>query len=478
MRPRGRVTPTRPLAALLLALTVLAAPTSTAAVPEPGSDGIGDDYFPLDGNGGIDVLSYDVRNRYRFGTGRLSGSTRLVVRATHDLSRFNLDLLLPVEDVRVAGEPVEWSKPNPHELQVTPGEPLAEGARFTVVVRYSGRPGRNVWEGEDNWLASRHEVVTMNEPHMAPWWFAANDHPQDKARVDVRITVPRRSQVVSNGRLVGRRVADGLATVHWRADEPMAPYLAFFAAGRFQTDRGVRNGLPWYAAVSKRLPEAQQRRTMRLMRRSARIVEVLERDLGSYPFSTTGGLVTALSPGFALENQTRPTYDRWRAWETIVVHELAHQWFGDSVSVHQWRDIWLNEGFATFFEVRYDELDGGESGRQWLRRRYDGIPDSASFWQLSIADPGPEHLFHGAVYIRGAMTLQALRNRVGGASFWTIVRRWVSEREGGHGSTGDFHALAEEVSHVQLDDFFEAWLHTPEKPADTAANGLGPVASG
>ena len=459
----------------LLALTLAVPATAQArAVPEAGSDGMGDPYFPLDGNGGIDVVDYDIHDDYRFRDGRLKGWTRLTVRATQDLSSFNLDLLLPTRSVRVDGEPASFARPNAHELRITPAAPIADGETFRVRVAYSGRPGRISWDGERNWLADRREVVTMNEPHMAAWWFPANDHPRDKAVVDIRITVPKVKKVMANGHRLGRTVRDGRATTRWRAREPMAPYNAFFAAGDFAVASGKTDGLPWYAAVSRKLPEAQRRVSMSMLKRSAGIVRWLEADLGDYPFSTTGGVVTGLGPGFALENQTRPTYpalSRSSTW--LLVHELAHQWFGDSVSVENWHDIWLNEGPATFFEARYRATHGGESAGAWLDGWYGMYDASSSFWKLSIADPGATHLFDWAVYLRGGMTLQALRQRIGNGDFWTVLRRWVAERRDGNGSTEQFVALAEEVSGEDLSGFFDAWVNAEEKPADTAANGLG-----
>ncbi len=154
------------------------------------------------------------------------------------------------------------------------------------------------------------------------------------------------------------------------------------------------------------------------------------------------------------------------------MHELAHQWFGDSVSVKHWSDIWLNEGFATFLEVRYAETHGGGSGSTWLRQVYGSREAADSFWEVKISDPGPDDIFNGAVYDRGAMTLQALRHRVGEADFWKILRTWVSSRRHGNGSDTDFRALAEAISGEDLGSFFTAWLDTPARPADTAANGL------
>lgn len=470
------------LAALLLASTSVttasfghqtSAMSESARAPVPGADGIGDGYFSRDGNGGYQVQRYNVRIRYRLKSAELAGSTVILARATENLSQLNLDLLLPVTQVRVNGREARFGKPNRHELRVTPPRPLAEGRRFTVKVWYAGRPDEVSYLGQSNWLASRREVVTMNEPHMAPWWFPANDHPRDKARMRVHVTVPRGKQVISNGQLVKKTKQRGLTTWHWRATEPMAPYLAFFAAGDFAIRRGTTDGLPWLSAVSKRLSATQQTRSFDLLGRTSEIDTWLVSEIGPYPFSSTGGLVTSLKPRFALENQTRPTYPYLGPGGlSTVVHEQAHQWFGNDVSVDRWRDIWLNEGFATYFEVRYDETHGGRSAEAWLAKQYDDRPAGEEFWDLRIARPGPARIFGTPVYVRGAMTLVALRNRIGAEDLQTLLRSWFEQRSRGNGSTEQFIALAQEISGADLDGFFAAWLFTGTKPAQTTANGL------
>ncbi|GAA5152798.1 M1 family metallopeptidase [Nocardioides marinquilinus] len=441
-----------------------------AAAPAAGKPGIGDRYWPLDGNGGIDVRHYGIDVAYDFDAARLSGRATVRLRARNALSRFNLDLLLPVSAVTVDGVPARFSKPKQHELQITPATPLRRGEVVDVVVRYAGKPGPVGYAGERNWLADDDEVVTMNEPHMAPWWFPANDHPRDKATYDVRVTGPAAYQVVSNGLPVRRTVDGRRATSHWRATDPMASYLAFFALGRFDVRRGTRAGLPWYVAVSKGLPDSARRSTMRTLLQSDEVTQWLSKRLGPYPFESTGGLGTSLPVGFALENQTRPTYPGLGGGLSIVVHELAHQWFGDSVSVQGWRDIWLNEGFATFMEFAYAKTSLREVYRGYRDDGSDGI--DSGFWRVDLTDPGKHRIFSDSVYTRGGMALLALRNRVGVKDFWRIMRSWSRTHRYGNATVGDFRAHAARVSGERLGAFFDAWLEAPRPPATTKANGF------
>ncbi|WP_139982053.1 M1 family metallopeptidase [Nocardioides litoris] len=464
--------------AAVLALTLLpGAPAPAAQVaagaPSPGAPGVGDPYWPFDGNGGIDVTHYVVRDRYDFATGVLSGTTTLTLRATQALSRFDLDLLLPVRAVSVNGAAARFDKPDGHELRITPARPVARGAVVDVVVSYAGRPAGLRYAGEDTWLADGREVVTMNQPHMAPWWFAANDHPQDKATFDISVTGPATHQVVSNGLPVSRTVSGSLATTRWVARDPMATYLAFFALGRYAVERTERGGLPSIIAVSRDLGPLDQAAALRGLRRTGEITAWLARRVGPYPFESTGGLATSLDPGFALENQTRPTYPGTSPRSALLlVHELGHQWFGDSVTLRRWRDIWLHEGFATFLEHHWTETHGGPSAQTWLRRTWAARQAARGYWRTSLVDPGAGRIFSAPVYERGAMTLQALRHRIGSRAFFRVLRTWARERRLGHGTTGQFRRLAERVAGEQLDGFFRAWLVAPRPPAQTRRNGL------
>ena len=151
--------------------------------------------------------------------------------------------------------------------------------------------------------------------------------------------------------------------------------------------------------------------------------------------------------------------------DAVVVHELAHQWFGDDLALGRWQDIWLNEGFATYAEWLWVEHEGQGTPREIFEALHGGIPADNPFWSLVIGDPGADHLLDNPVYVRGAMTLQALRDEVGDEDFWRIIRTWAAEHSGDNVTTPEFVALAERVAGRELDDLFATWLFTPGKPA-------------
>jgi Peptidase family M1 domain/Peptidase M1 N-terminal domain len=199
---------------------------------------------------------------------------------------------------------------------------------------------------------------------------------------------------------------------------------------------------------------------------------------GRYPFSAAGGIVDIAPIGFALETQTRPIYSTAfftdaQSGEDVVVHELAHQWVGDYVTIARWRDIWINEGFATYTEWLWSEHEGRETAQEIFDSLAGDIPADDPFWTVVIGHPQSEDLlFDIAVYFRGAMALHALRTAVGDERFFRLLRVWVREQGGGHATVDDFMATAERVTGMQLDELFQTWLFTPSKPAGI---GTAPV---
>ena len=467
----------RHLVALPALLAAVLAPVAVALPGAAGSSSGGDPYFPRDGNGGYDVRHYRIADSYVPATDRLWGRTVLNAVATEELAGFHLDLALTPDRVLVDGEPAAFTKPNRHELQVTPADLLPPGAEFTVTVRYHGHPAAVRAAGVSPFISSPGEGLAVGEPQIGAWWFAANETPEDKATYDIALRVPQGREAISNGDLVSRRTSGGWTTWQWRMADPMLTYLAFFAAGEFRLDRGRAGSLPYLYAVSRRLDPGQQDASMALLRRTPGIVSWLEQQFGPYPFTSTGGVVTGLPVWFALENQTRPVYPfvggPGHAGVSLVVHEQAHQWFGNDVSLRRWRDIWLNEGFATYAEWLYEADHGGDPVHEQLLERYADLPAGWSFWEVEVSDPGPVDMWSDSVYERGAMTLAALRHRIGAAELDTLLREWVRVNRAGHGTGTEFRALAESVSGEELDPFFEHWLDDPVKPEPTAENGLG-----
>ncbi len=441
-----------------------------------GGPAASDPYFPGMGDAGYDVQHYRISVRMDPEDGRLRGRALLTAQAEEGLSQLRLELALHPDSVSVNGDPAEFERGRGLVVEVRLPRPVPMGGQLSIDVRYHGNPWRTGRTGEYPWMRKGGEQVAAGEPRIAPWWFPADDHPRDKATYDVVGSVPRGQQFVSNGALVSHRDVGAWSRWHWRTDEPMPSYATLFAAGSYRLAFDAGEWSPTYA-VSRSLPPAVQSANLRLLRATPRLVRWLETQFGPYPFGQVGGLVTGTfrNEDWSMETQTRPTYPdltQVASPRSLMVHELAHQWFGDSVTPQRWRDIWLNEGFARWAEVRFDETRGGMSGRAWLRAQYRRHAAGAKFWKLRINDPGPNRLFAWAVYDRGAMAVEALRARLGDDDFFTVLQQWTQQRRWGTAKVVDFETLAEQVSGEDLGGFFTVWLREPRRPDRTAENGL------
>lgn len=477
-KPGNRRATVQRAAVLVTAATILPAAVAFAASGS-GAPGIGDPYYPEYGNGGYDVSHYGIDVGFDPDTELLTGTTTIDATATQDLSRFNLDFVLHAQRVTVNGRPAHSRASDPHELTVRPAQPIARGQHMTVVVEYAGVPSKVPVDGISPWVTTADGAVAVGEPEISAWWFPGNDHPRDKATYAVKVTVPGGLEAIGNGRLASHTSRGGEEVWRWRERQPMATYLAFMAIGQFDIFKGTTaRGTPWLTAVaSNGGPEGEFARAD--LARTPEVISWLSRQWGPYPFDSIGGVAPKADFGFALENQTRPVYTRgfWRNGSNIyvVVHENAHEWYGDSVSVRNWRDIWLNEGFASFAEWLWSEQHGDGSAQSLFDSTYASHPAGDEFWRTVIGNPGAHNEFDGAVYDRGAMTLQALRNRIGDPAFFQLMRDWAAAHRYANGAVTGFTRLAERVSGEQLDGFFDAWLYSPTRPAATKQNGFPPA---
>jgi aminopeptidase N len=476
--------------AVLALLPLLLVATVAAQAGSGPASGGGDPFFPGAGNGGYDVRHYDVRLAYLPprslpGRGRLGPSTASIdAVATARLPSLSLDLVgLRVDRVEVDGRRARFRREG-RELEVVPSAPIEAGARFETTVRYRGapRPLTDPDGSEEGWLPGHSGgAVAVGEPIGTATWLPCNNEPSDKATFSLRIAVPerglgRRLRAVSNGRLAGVDRRGRRAVWHWVASRPMATYLATVAIGDFRVEKRRAGGVPaWFAIDAGLLRRGPATRS--LLRRGIRAVgpalRFFGRLYGRYPFEAAGTTVVD-GPGakleYALETQTRPTFPG-PPRRSLIVHELAHQWFGNSVTPRIWPDIWLNEGFATYSEWLFRERHGGPSARSVfakLRRR----PPSERFWNPPPGRvPGPRELFAGSVYVRGAMTLEALRLEVGDGIFFGILRGWAQRNRYGNVSTAEFAEFAERRAGRQLDALFDRWLLEPGKPGGGAGAG-------
>nr|WP_244204492.1 M1 family metallopeptidase [Streptomyces africanus] len=432
----------------------------------PGGSGVRDPYFPKAGNGGYDVTHYGLRLGYTPDAHRLTGTATLTARATKALSAFNLDLLgLEVGKVTVDGESARWNRAG-QELTVRPREDLDEGETFRVTVGYSGAP-QTVTDpdgSQEGWLRTTDGALALGEPTGSMAWFPGNHHPSDKAAYDLTVTVPRGLRAVSNGELRGETTARDRTTFRWHTAEPMASYLATLAIGHYDISRATaRDGLPVYTAVDP----AEKKGSRAVLARIPEVLRWAERRFGPYPFSSTGAIVDrAADIGYALETQSRPVFPG-APDITLLVHELAHQWYGDSVTPESWRDMWLNEGFATYAEWMWEEDHGGETAQETFDALYDhGEQTYEDLWSFPPGKPtDAAHLSEAPVYQRGAMVLHKVRQAVGDAAFGGILRGWAAAHRHGNADTADFTAYVEkQAPGKDLDGIWEDWLYGEGKP--------------
>jgi aminopeptidase N len=416
------------------------------------------DILAAHGDDGYRVSHYHLELDYRIGPNRLTARAKLTAVAVRPLTRVALDLAgFKISGVSVDGRAAKYTRRG-DKLVVTPGRPLPAGTEFTVEVRYSGnpRPLGGYW-GDIGWDELTDGALVASQPIGAPSWFPCNDHPSDKASYGITVTTSSPYTVLVTGDLVSRRRA-GASTTTWVYErrEPTATYLMSVQIGRYE-ELELAGPVPQRVAVPRDLWAAAEHD----FARQPGMMAAFERMFGPYPFGEYVVVVTGDELEDPIEAQGMAIFganhvDGRRTFERLVAHELAHQWFGNSLTIARWRHIWLNEGFATYAEWLWSEESGGPSvGESALhsQARMTELPR-----EVAIGDPGAANLFDERVYQRGALTLHALRELLGDDRFFPLLRSWTDEHRHGTVTTEAFVAHAERYAGTGLSDFFASWL--------------------
>jgi len=469
-----------------LALTTVAA-TPAAASPSPGAAGLGDRLNPGIGNGGYDVLHYDLDLRYATAepTQAIDGDVTIVARATQALSRFNLDFGgQAVGSVSVDGRSARFA-PEGEELVITPRRALRDHERF--VVRVSDFVATPTVPGDDPassaFFVTPDGSATAPQPYFAHLIYPSNDHPRDKASFTIRFDVPAGTDAVANGVRLAHWTHRGRSHSVFLQRQPMATELTQLAVGDWDfTSPGRRPGVLLRDVTAPSLTEFLRPK----LDRTTVQLDWMEERVGRYPFDVYGSLVVDSDLGFALETQTLSLFDiGWfqapqGLWDPTMVHELAHEWFGNSVAPYEWSDLWLNEGHVSWYEFVYAEENGflavdtigwpDPTGYATVEELMRAIYAHGDQWRHDfgpVAHPSsgdPGDLFSFQVYHGGALVLYALRRQIGPEAFERIQRAWVDRYEGRSASTADFIALASRIAGRDVEPFLHEWLYGERTP--------------
>jgi aminopeptidase N len=471
-----------PTVVMMPSANVLANATSTAEIgAEHGAAGMGDSLYPNFGNGGYDVQHYTLDlTVHDVARSDLDGDVTIDARATQSLSTFNLDFIgFGITNITVNGLPAQHRRSG-QELIVTPSTPLTENESFTVEVQYRGTPTQMTSAAlafQTGWAKFDGGSFVLSEPDGAATFYPVNDHPLDKATYTFRITVPQPFEVATNGVLTDTIENGEMTTFVFETRDPMASYLATVNIGEFDLETSqAENGVP----IRNYYPAGREEDLRGLFKSQEEMIPYFSELFGTYPFEVYGALVVNKDLGVALENQTMSVFgmrmidpDYVEGSQQVIAHELAHQWFGDSVSVADWRDIWLNESFATYAQGLWIEhTSGREALDDWIRQLYRFVLQNRDSMSPP-GEPAADDLFNGGVYDWGALGLHALRLEVGDEAFFQILKTYHDRYKGSNARTSDFIAVAEEVSGRALGAFFDSWLYS-QNLASIPALGLEP----
>ncbi len=399
-----------------------------------------DNYTGTELNHGIRVHHYDLDFDYKVGPNRLDAVATLSMSTTQPLDHFTLDLGDGLAVRRVGSslsEGVRRFKQSGGKLRISLGGEVPAGTDFTLTVRYGGnpRPRRTTW-GELGWEELENGALTANQPNGAPTWFPCNDTPAEKATYTFNVATDRGYTAVTNS-----------------TDRPMPTYLATVQVGEFTS-----------VGLGERMTAWVPGPFLGDLVKQPDMLAFFEATFGPYPFEHYHVVVHEDPLEIPLEAAGLSIFgvNHLRRNERLIAHELAHQWFGNSLGIASWRDIWLNEGFACYAEWLWLDFAGRVRIDDSVRTHHRTLAP------VLLADPSPKHMFDDAVYKRGAITLHALRRLVGDEAFFTAVRTYVARHAHGFVGVEDLAAaLREAAPGANVDGVLDVWInHTalPECP--------------
>ena len=427
-----------------------------------------DPYLPGSGNFGYRVSRYELELEYKVAINRLAGAATITAVTLAELATFTLDLsdALAVSKVTVNGKRPSQYRTQAGKLHVTLTERLPAGAAMTVAVRYGGtpRPIRSHW-GEVGFEELTEGVLVAGQPNGAASWFPCDDHPSAKASFRVQISTESPYFALANGKLLSRRARAGMTTWVYEQAEPTSTYLVTLQIGVYSRQRMSKNGVEIFSV----LPDRLRTNFETDFGRQSQMMKLFVKLFGPYPLA--GGYTVVVTDDdleIPLEAQGISVFganhcDGQRNSERLIAHELAHQWFGNSVTVQRWRHIWLHEGFACYAEWLWSEHCGERTADEHARHYHQKLLNSAQ--DLVLADPGPRDMFDDRVYKRGALTLHALRSQIGDTNFFALLKDWTDRHRHSSAVTDDFTDLAAHHSEDSLRELWIAWLYSPKVPS-------------
>lgn len=438
------------------------------STPIPGTR---DSYTGIDFNLGFHVLHYDVELDYKVAPNHLSGRVILLVENYQPLASMTLDMSgrLQLRDVKVEGiggvnTRVAKVRHSGEKLRVTFSAPIPVDSQFRLVIRYYGNPApvRSTW-GSIGWEELKNGSLVASQPCGARSWLPCDDTPDEKATYDFHITADSPYTVVCNGELRGSVRGGSRTTWHWSMTTPMASYLAAVYVGQWQKLQLGPN-------ITAYVPPAAQEGFMKDFTTQAQMMAFFTDTFGPYPFPNYTVVITEDALEIPLEAQAMSCFGSNHAggtgrWERLIAHELSHQWFGNSLGLAQWEDIWLNEGFACYCEWLWFEHSSGKPAADSAREHYAGL--LAKPQDIVVGNPGPRNMFDDRVYKRGALTVHALRVLLGDEEFFRMLRRYVAA--GRHSVVEPLdlqrELRASGVAESTLRALWQAWLFDTALPA-------------